>query len=326
MVKKKTSTPTIKAEATAKAEVVAKATYQRKHSITEVVPPDVTRAKAGAWLDVISPITEWAGLKGDALRYRRQQLRIQQEAALDRLAKNVKEMMGSRRVTTPLPPKILVPALESASLEDPESPLISWWANLLVSGATGTVIRPYLVNLMTAIGSEEAECLSKIWQGISANKEYLTEEYDLKLSATFRATSSIREELASLERAIVKPDDFPNACFAMFGELGDVSEALGFPVEFTIFEKRLLDNEGHNFSLSVPSDLLANRIPIDVCLALKLLEDHYTVFDPEFRAHKIRVPDEFQKSIGIRVIAPSKLGVEFLKACNPQRTSKARSA
>jgi len=83
---KKKAVPPIKAEATAKAELAVKAIYQRKHSTTEVIPPDVTRAKAGAWLDIISPITEWAGLKGDELHFKRQQLRIQREAALEQLA------------------------------------------------------------------------------------------------------------------------------------------------------------------------------------------------------------------------------------------------
>jgi hypothetical protein len=59
MARKKASIVGVRAEAITKAELVAKATYQRKHSTTEVVPPDVTRAKAGAWLDLISPITEW---------------------------------------------------------------------------------------------------------------------------------------------------------------------------------------------------------------------------------------------------------------------------
>ena len=108
----------------------------------------------------------------------------------------------------------------------------------------------------------------------------------------------------------------------MFSRLGDVSEERGFPIEFTIFEERLSENEGHNLSLSVSSDLFENRVPIEVCLALKLLEEDYTVVDPEFKAHKVNVPDRFQKSIGIKVIAPSKLGVEFLKVCNPQKSSK----
>src|ERR1700738_4117712 len=97
MAKKASVMPKIAAEAIAKAEVSAKIVRQRKHSITEVIPPDVTRARAGAWLDILSPITEWAGLKGDALRHRRQQLRIQQEAALDRLARIVRKKMEKAR-------------------------------------------------------------------------------------------------------------------------------------------------------------------------------------------------------------------------------------
>jgi hypothetical protein len=56
----KALTSPIKAEA----KVEAVASFQRKKHVTEVIPPDVTRAKAGAWLDLISPVTEWAGLKG----------------------------------------------------------------------------------------------------------------------------------------------------------------------------------------------------------------------------------------------------------------------
>src|ERR1043165_586819 len=118
----------IDAKASAKVEAVARATYQRKRTTTEIIPADVTRAKAGRWLDLISPITEWAGLRGDALRFQRDQLRIRQEAALEKLADTVRGMMQGQMVLHPLPPKILVPALEAVSLEDPMSPLIHWWA------------------------------------------------------------------------------------------------------------------------------------------------------------------------------------------------------
>jgi hypothetical protein len=149
-------------EGAAKVEAVAKATFARKKSITEVIPPDVTRANVGRWLDLISPITEWAGFKGDALRYRRAQLRIQQESALDRLAEEVRAKMENQKVLYPIPPKIFVPALEAASLEHPESPLIKWWANLLVSGATTKEPRPFLVDLMTKIGVTESKALRGI--------------------------------------------------------------------------------------------------------------------------------------------------------------------
>src|SRR5262245_44976769 len=126
----------VEAIATAKLEAVAKATYSRKRTTTEVIPPDVTRAKTGAWLDLISPITEWAGLKGDALRYRRQQLRNQQEDTLMRLAEMLQAKMADQEVLQPVPPKILVLALEKASLEDAsDDVMVERWANLLASAA-----------------------------------------------------------------------------------------------------------------------------------------------------------------------------------------------
>jgi hypothetical protein len=72
MPRKKTNAPDT--SASVKLEATAKASYVRKKKIMEVVPPDVTRAKTGAWLDLISPLTEWAGLKGDELRFKRTRL------------------------------------------------------------------------------------------------------------------------------------------------------------------------------------------------------------------------------------------------------------
>lgn len=129
----------------------------------------MTRARSGAWLDLISPLTEWAGLKGDALRYRRNQLRIQQEAALEKLASNVRLRMRGKVGQQYLPAKIIVPALEKASLEEPESPLIAWWADLLVSGATEIPIRPFLVDLMSKLGEEGARLL----EGRSSSRRVL---------------------------------------------------------------------------------------------------------------------------------------------------------
>ena len=136
MAKRKKLTPKIKTEATAKAELVAKATYQRKHSTTQVIPADVTRANAGAWLDLISPMTEWAGLKGDQIRHKRELLRIQREDVLLEIAKKAQartELEGG--VKTFVPNKFLVPFLEKASLEDSESELCDAWSNLFVEAA-----------------------------------------------------------------------------------------------------------------------------------------------------------------------------------------------
>src|SRR5580704_17210450 len=134
MGKSKSASSGISARATAKVEAVAKATYQRKKTTTEVVPPDVTRAKAGAWLTLLSPITEWAGLKGDALKFRRRLLRIQQEETLLRIAQSVRAKLADAHISRPIPRKILVPALEKPSLEDAtDDVMVDRWANLLSS-------------------------------------------------------------------------------------------------------------------------------------------------------------------------------------------------
>ena len=111
--------------------IVAKARYTRKRKITEVVPEDVTRARAAAWLDLISPVTEWAGLKGDQLRNRREQLRLQREDTLYAVVSKWKERSNSRLSSNEIPLKFIVPFLEKASLEDPATVLVDLWANLL---------------------------------------------------------------------------------------------------------------------------------------------------------------------------------------------------
>jgi hypothetical protein len=170
MTKKRTKTSSGRAtkleaaaKATAKLEAVAKATYSRKRTTTEVIPPDVTRAKTGAWLDLISPITEWAGLKGDALKYHRQQLRIQREDTLLRLGERLRRKIVGLEVVEPVAPKILVPALEKASLEDPsDETMIERWANLLASATERVPVQPRFVGILSELAGSQAECLETL--------------------------------------------------------------------------------------------------------------------------------------------------------------------
>ncbi len=164
MAKNKPAKSVVKATASAKAEVIAKATYQRKHSTTAIVPPDVTRAKAGAWLDLISPVTEWAGLRGDQLRHKRELLRIQQDETLNRIARLAKRRLDEIDGTiNPVPNKFLVPFLERASLEEENSELCQRWADLLVNAATEynpSMIRFSVV--LSEIGAGEVKLLNRI--------------------------------------------------------------------------------------------------------------------------------------------------------------------
>lgn len=163
MAKKRKSPANLKARASAKAEIVAKATYQRKRTTTEIIPPDVTRAKAGAWLTLISPITEWAGLKGDALKFKRDLLRIQQEETLFRIAQEVRKRLAGEGATKQIPRKILVPAIEKASLEDVnDDVMVDRWANLLISAAKDIKVQPRFVGILEEMTGKQAECLERI--------------------------------------------------------------------------------------------------------------------------------------------------------------------
>lgn len=221
--------PIIRAEAkaVAKFEASAKASFERKKLITEIIPPDVTRAKAGAWLDIISPITQWARLKSDALWYRRQQLRIQQEVALDQLARAVQRKMKGRKVTRPLPAKILVPALEGASLEEEDSPLIDWWANLLVSGATGDSTRIYFFDLMKAIGLQEASCLNEIWSKYAGVELYRNGTLEAGLRTVFNARGWIDEKISKFRGRQFTLESYMDHFCKILDELGLICERNG---------------------------------------------------------------------------------------------------
>ena len=130
--------PKIRAALIGNAEISATASYQRKrtHTISETIPEDVTRSKASAWLDVISPAREWLGMKGDIIQHRREQLRAEQAATLSEIERRATAALPNGTIINTAPSKFVVPFLEQASLEKPGSPLIELWANLLASAAT----------------------------------------------------------------------------------------------------------------------------------------------------------------------------------------------
>jgi hypothetical protein len=148
----------------AEAKVSATAKYSRVKKIKEVVPEDVTRAKASAWLTLISPITEWAGLKGDRLRHKRELLRVQQEETLYQIVLRARQRIEAESLQTkPVPTKFLVPFLEKASLEQPNDVLVELWANLLVSA--GTNYNPHYIhfaNIISQLSAQQAQLFQQL--------------------------------------------------------------------------------------------------------------------------------------------------------------------
>ena len=101
-------------------------------------------------MDLISPLTEWAGLKGDALRHKREMLRVQREDVLAEIGYRVRiRMKKSPTLLKPVPLKFLIPFLEQASLEDLDSSLVDLWANLLVSASED--FNPYYIHFVSII-------------------------------------------------------------------------------------------------------------------------------------------------------------------------------
>jgi hypothetical protein len=151
-------------DARAKASATASAKYEIKKNIQQVIPEDVTRARAGAWLTLISPLTQWAGLKGDELAHKREMLRLQREETLSEIARRadarLKDLPAPQE---PIPTKFLVPYLEKASLEDADSELIDLWVNLLVSAARH--YNPHYVhfaNIIAQMSAQQAKLFAKI--------------------------------------------------------------------------------------------------------------------------------------------------------------------
>jgi Abortive infection alpha len=160
---RKKSTPQLGISAKATANIGATATYSVKKEIKETVPADVSRAKAAAWLSLISPLTEWAGLKADQLNYKRALLRLQREETLTRIAQKIRKFSLSSEKRDLIPTKFIVEYLEKASLESPDDPLVDLWANLLVSAASDYGSHHlHFVNIINQLDAKQAKLFSSL--------------------------------------------------------------------------------------------------------------------------------------------------------------------
>jgi hypothetical protein len=201
MATRKKNIPAQNLSLTSEIGAVAKFSYEKKTE--EIIPPDVTRAKSQTWLDLFSPLTQWAGLKGDSFYFKRLELRIHQEAALEQLADTIRKQLDVKPPSHPVHPKILIPALEGASLEGPNSPLLDWWANLLVSEAHGKSVRPYHVSLMNQLGPEEARFLESMWSPL-----YIKEDNTKRMYEKIKAELDSR--LDFLDKEGIELEYFPS--------------------------------------------------------------------------------------------------------------------
>lgn len=203
------------------AEAKLGATYAVKKSVKEVIPPDATRAKIASWLDLISPLTEWAGLKGDELRLKRDVLRLHREETLSRIASSISAkgpiILGQSKV----PNKFIVNFLEKASLENPDDELVDLWANLLISAAES--YNPHQVHFINVISQLTAK-QAKLFESVVGTKSVRELEMAGDIIEYGLYESRIGDYLAEqVKRHLTIPETADLALVGALEKLGDIS-------------------------------------------------------------------------------------------------------
>lgn len=123
------------------------------------IPAEVSGNLINALTDLIRPISEWTGFKGD-------QIRLQRLDTLIQIAHKANEI--KRIENTPLVPvstKFLVPFLEQGSREDINSEMIDWWAKLLSSASTAEDNQqPIYTNILASLTARQVKLASRLWE------------------------------------------------------------------------------------------------------------------------------------------------------------------
>jgi Abortive infection alpha len=172
--------------------------YNIKKEIKQNIPQDVTRARAAAWLQLISPLTEWAGLKSDELRFRREALRLQREETLTRIANSIKRNKVVAK--TPIPTKFMVSFLEKASLEAPDDPLVELWARLLASAANNYGSHHlHFVALINQMDAKQAQLLEDLIGTESAREAELAMDHISIALTNVHSMGSLRDDFREKE-------------------------------------------------------------------------------------------------------------------------------
>jgi hypothetical protein len=109
-------------------------------------------------------LTEWAGLKGEQTCHKRELLRLQREDVLAEIVSRAKQRIESKQLATkPVPNKFIVPFLDQASLEDPDSELVDMWASLLASAETEySSHHVHFVSIIFQLSAKQGDILKRL--------------------------------------------------------------------------------------------------------------------------------------------------------------------
>lgn len=106
--------------------------------------------------DTFRPFSEARGLRGDQIRLQRAEIAI-------KIAEMARSQLEAKQIEIqPVAPKVLVPLIEKASLEEPESDMVQRWANLLAKAASPGGIHPRLVQILSEIDGKQVALLERV--------------------------------------------------------------------------------------------------------------------------------------------------------------------
>jgi hypothetical protein len=273
------------------------------------IPKESSGRLIDALTDIIRPFTEKRGLKGD-------QIRLQREEVLIEIAKRARMRAAVEQIDVqPVPLKVLIPLLEKASNEELDSPLLDWWANLLVTEATpGATSRPYFADLMSRLGPREARLLERLW-----NLFPLPDSDAIINTSVLLVTGNIRPdfEQAVDTALVIAKDSNEDKWQEKYASIlnGTVAAFTGsWERHGVVFSGVRL--RGKHGAMFWRSDLpFGEWISIDVCKALQVLEEatHY---------YEANAWDLSNKVHSLTWVTFSDLGLEFMAATHKPSPGK----
>jgi Abortive infection alpha len=237
---------------TPKLEASAKASAKLK-------APDVTRARSRTWRALLSPLVEFAGRKGEEQRHKRRLQRLQyelEEAALREIIFRARQRLSKDvAVIKPVPMKFIVPFLEQASLEEPDSTLVDLWANLLVSASED--FNPHYTHF-TSIISRLSGAQGQILKELTGTESSNTLQIAVDDMEDYYSSHAIEEHFScELKKADVSDDDslceFVQKFFYLAGlevvhvsaENNNTKECFDIIIEYSRYE----DTKGLDYSI-----------------------------------------------------------------------------
>lgn len=153
------------------------------------VPPVAAGRFLDTLTDVLRPFSEGALLISDHVR-------LQRIDVLKKIAIRSRELLEAEgRIPSPVPNKVLVPLLEKASLEEPDSELLETWATLLATASERRdSLLPRMIGILAELDGAHVKFLRDICtsdRNGGGGKQLLSAPYGIEVNVEQRAAWDI---------------------------------------------------------------------------------------------------------------------------------------